>query len=185
MNDNDNQNSGEGDNYDKYDSDGELNADGERQKSGPWNKVAEDGTSAAVDATAVAAAAATTATAALQERNSASSVYISPALRNGPVRIHEIFTIKYKWNITNFTTTFHLLQLQKTTKLRKGVLPDIHNEEYFPVLGSAKPEEVKKKKPEPGFEEVKHGHGHRVQRPTEASTAPVAIGNRFNSLSDS
>lgn len=76
------------------------------------------------------------------------------------------------------------LQLLKTTKLRKGVLPDIHNEEYFPVLGSSKPEEVKKKKPEPGFEEVKHGH--RVLRPSEiASTAPVAIGNRFNSLADS
>lgn len=83
MNDNDNQNnSGEGDNYDKYDSDGELNVD-ERQKSGPWNKVADDGT---VD---------TTAAAALQERNSASSLYISPAMRNGPVSFHKIFTIKY------------------------------------------------------------------------------------------
>lgn len=88
MNDNENQNNGdEGDNYDKYDSDGELNVDGERQKSGPWNKVSDDGTTAAADVTAVAAAAATTAAAALQERNSASSVYISPALRNGPVSI--------------------------------------------------------------------------------------------------
>lgn len=73
----------------------------------------------------------------------------------------------------------------KPTKLKKGDLPDIHNEEYFPVLGSAKPEEVKKKKPDPGFEEVKHGS--RVQRSNELSsiTAPVSIGNRFNSLSDS
>lgn len=69
-------------------------------------------------------------------------------------------------------------------RLRKGVLPDIHNQEYFPVLGSAKPEEVKKKRPEPGFEEVKHGS--RVLRSNEVgSSAPVSIGNRFNSLSDS
>lgn len=64
------------------------------------------------------------------------------------------------------------------------MLPDIHNEEYFPVLGAAKPEEVKKKRPDPGFEEVKHGG--RVQRSSElSSTAPVSIGNRFNSLADS
>lgn len=76
------------------------------------------------------------------------------------------------------------MQEQQKTRLKKGVLPDIHNQEYFPVLGSAKPEEVKKKKPDPGFEEVKHGS--RVQRSQEMSTnAPVSIGNRFNSLSDS
>lgn len=68
--------------------------------------------------------------------------------------------------------------------MRKGVLPDIHDQEYFPVLGSAKPEEVKKKRPEPGFTEVQHGG--RFQRPSEiASSAPVSIGNRFNSLADS
>lgn len=68
--------------------------------------------------------------------------------------------------------------------MRKGVLPDIHNEEYFPVLGAAKPEEVKKKRIDPGFEEVKHGG--RAQRSTDlSSTAPVSIGNRFNSLADS
>lgn len=75
-------------------------------------------------------------------------------------------------------------QMLKATKLKKGVLPDINNEEFFPVLGSAKPEEVKKKRPEPGFEEVKHGG--RVQRSSDLQTnAPVSIGNRFGSLADS
>lgn len=69
-------------------------------------------------------------------------------------------------------------------KTRKGILPDIHDQDYFPVLGSAKPEEVKKKKPEPGYEEVRHGG--RLQRSSElGSTMPVSIGNRFNSLADS
>ncbi len=72
----------------------------------------------------------------------------------------------------------------KATKLKKGVLPDLANEELFPVLGSAKPEEVKKKRPEPGFEEVKHGG--RVQRSSDLqNNAPVSIGNRFGSLADS
>lgn len=75
------------------------------------------------------------------------------------------------------------LQEQKA-RLKKGVLPDIHNEEYFPTLGSAKPEEIKKKKPDPGFEEVRHGG--RMQRSSDLPThAPVSIGNRFNSLADS
>jgi len=92
------------------------------------------------------------------EKSPVSSVYVSPALRNA--------------------------QMLKATKLKKGVLPDINNEEFFPVLGSAKPEEVKKKKPEPGFEEVKHGG--RMQRSTDLQTnAPVSIGNRFGSLADS
>lgn len=72
----------------------------------------------------------------------------------------------------------------KATKLKKGVLPDINNEELFPVLGSAKPEEVKKKRPEPGFEEVRHGG--RMQRSSDLQTnAPVSVGNRFGSLEDS
>lgn len=94
----------------------------------------------------------------VQEKAPVSSVYISPALRNA--------------------------QALKATKLKKGVLPDINNEELFPVLGSAKPEEVKKKRPEPGFEEVKHGG--RVQRSSDLqANAPVSIGNRFGSLADS
>lgn len=69
-------------------------------------------------------------------------------------------------------------------KLRKGILPDIHDKEYFPVLGAAKPEEVKKKRPDPGFEEVRHGG--RIQRSSEiSSSAPVSVGNRFGSLADS
>lgn len=70
------------------------------------------------------------------------------------------------------------------SRLKKGVAPDLANEEYFPTLGAAKPEEQKKKKNEPAFEEVKHGG--RVTRSAELQTnAPVSIGNRFNSLADS
>lgn len=77
-----------------------------------------------------------------------------------------------------------IFQMLKATKLKKGVLPDINNEELFPVLGSAKPEEVKKKRPEPGFEEVRHGG--RMQRSSDLQTnAPVSVGNRFGSLEDS
>jgi len=94
----------------------------------------------------------------VQEKAPVSSVYVSPALRNA--------------------------QMLKPTKMKKGVLPDINDVEFFPVLGSAKPEEVKKKRPEPGFEEVKHGG--RIQRSTDLQTnAPVSIGNRFGSLADS
>ncbi|KAJ6643204.1 Protein CDV3 like [Pseudolycoriella hygida] len=94
----------------------------------------------------------------VQEKAPVSSVYVSPALRNA--------------------------QMLKATKLKKGILPDINNKEFFPVLGSAKPEEVKKKRPEPGFEEVKHGG--RMQRSSDLqANAPVSIGNRFGSLADS
>lgn len=79
---------------------------------------------------------------------------------------------------------FNLFQMLKPTKLKKGVLPDINNVEFFPVLGSAKPEEVKKKRNEPGFEEVRHGG--RVQRSTDLQgNAPVSVGNRFGTLEDS
>lgn len=87
-----------------------------------------------------------------------SNVYISPALRNQ--------------------------QALRPIRLKKDALPDIHNEEYFPTLGAAKIEDLKKKKNEPAFEEVKHGG--RYQRSSDLSTnAPVAIGNRYNSLADS
>lgn len=87
------------------------------------------------------------------------SVYISPALRNSQ-------------NISAL----------RMNKLRKGVAPDITNEDYFPTLGAARPEEQKKKKNEPAFEEVRHGG--RVQRVQEQTAAPVSVGNRFKSLDD-
>ena len=87
----------------------------------------------------------------------AAKVYVSPALRQ---------------------------QQLKAVRLRKGVLPDINNEEFFPTLGDAKKEELRKKKNEPSFEEVKNGG--RLTRSTDLPTnAPVSIGNRYNSLSDS
>lgn len=85
-------------------------------------------------------------------------VYISPALRNQ--------------------------QTLQPIRMKKDTLPDINNEEYFPTLGDAKKEEVRKKKNEPAFEEVKQGA--RYQRSTDLPTnAPVSVGNRFNQLSDS
>lgn len=88
-----------------------------------------------------------------------SSVYISPALRNSQ-------------NVSAL----------RMNKRRKGTAPDITNEDYFPTLGAARPEEQKKKKNEPAFEEVRHGS--RVQRVQEPTAAPVSVGNRFKSLED-
>lgn len=71
--------------------------------------------------------------------------------------------------------------LLQPVRLKKDALPDINNEEYFPTLGDAKKEELRKKKNEPAFEEVKHGRP--VQRSTDLATnAPVSVGNRYNSL---
>lgn len=66
----------DGDGYDKYDSDGELNTDFDKQKSGPWKKVADE-TSAPVPEVV-----------AIQEKPT-SNVYISPALRNAQVSIQK------------------------------------------------------------------------------------------------
>lgn len=88
-----------------------------------------------------------------------SKLYISPAMRN-------------------------MQQNLKPINIRKGAAPDLDNEDFFPTLGSVRPEELKKKKNEPAFEEVKHGG--RFQRSSDLPTnAPVAVDNRYNSLSDS
>ncbi|KAH8248071.1 hypothetical protein KR038_006403 [Drosophila bunnanda] len=60
--------------------------------------------------------------------------------------------------------------------------PDITNTEFFPTLSAARPEEQRKKKNEPAFEEVRHGG--RFQRVQETTSAPVAASNRFQSLDD-
>ncbi|CAD7076622.1 unnamed protein product [Hermetia illucens] len=83
-------------------------------------------------------------------------IYITPALRNQP--------------------------LPRATKARNRAAPDITNEDYFPTLGAARPEEQRKKKNEPAFEEVRHGG--RITRVQEIQSAPVSIGNRFKSLAD-
>lgn len=88
-----------------------------------------------------------------------SKVYISPGLRNS-----------------------QNLSALRMNKLRKGTAPDITNEDYFPTLGAARPEEQKKKKNEPAFEEVRHGG--RVQRVQEQTAAPVSVANRFKSLEE-
>lgn len=62
---------------------------------------------------------------------------------------------------------------------RKGVAPDLANEDYFPSLGAEKPAVAVKKGPQ--FEEIKHGA--RPQKQTQGN-APVSVANRFTSLSD-
>lgn len=87
-----------------------------------------------------------------------SKLYISPALRNQANQ-----------------------PLLRPINLRKGAAPDLANEEYFPTLGSVRPEDIKKKKNEPAFEEVKNGG--RYQRSSDLPTnAPVAVGNRYGAL---
>lgn len=72
-------------------------------------------------------------------------------------------------------------QSLKPIILRKGAAPDLANEEFFPTLGSVRPEELKKKKNEPAFEEVKQGA--RYQRSSDLqANAPVAVGNRYAAL---
>lgn len=66
-------------------------------------------------------------------------------------------------------------------KLKKGVAPDLKNEEYFPTLGTDQPDPTKSKK-DSTFEEVKHGG--RVRQSDLPSAAPLSVGNRFTSLSN-
>lgn len=66
-------------------------------------------------------------------------------------------------------------------KLKKGVLPDLASEDYFPSLGTDKPDASKNRK-DATFEEVKHGG--RMKPSDMASAAPLSVGNRFTSLSN-
>lgn len=93
-----------------------------------------------------------TAAAAVASRAAAgSSLYVSPAMKN--------------------------LRL----KGKKGVAPDLKNEEFFPTLGTDQPDPAKSKK-DSTFEEVKHGG--RVRPSDMPSAAPLSVGNRFTSLSN-
>ncbi|CAD7014961.1 protein CDV3 homolog [Ceratitis capitata] len=67
-------------------------------------------------------------------------------------------------------------------KPRNRAAPDITNAEFFPSLSAARPEEQRKKKNEPAFEEVRHGG--RVQHIHEQASAPVSKANRFQSLDE-
>lgn len=66
-------------------------------------------------------------------------------------------------------------------KGKKGVAPDLKNEEFFPTLGTDQPDPAKSKK-DSTFEEVKHGG--RVRPSDMPSAAPLSVGNRFTSLSN-
>ena len=67
-------------------------------------------------------------------------------------------------------------------KLRNRNAPDITNAEYFPTLGAARPEEQRKKKNEPAFEEVRHGG--RLQKIQEVQPDAPSVGNRFKTLDE-
>uniref|UniRef100_U5EZG8 Protein CDV3 homolog n=1 Tax=Corethrella appendiculata TaxID=1370023 RepID=U5EZG8_9DIPT len=88
----------------------------------------------------------------------ASNIYISPAMRNqlaNPIK----------------------------SKLRKGVAPDLKNEEYFPTLGAdPKADTSKTSKKDSTFEEVKHG-GRQIKQSDLPSAQPLSIGNPYSSLS--
>lgn len=66
-------------------------------------------------------------------------------------------------------------------KGKKGVAPDLKNEEFFPTLGTEQPDPARSKK-DSTFEEVKHGG--RVRPSDMPSAAPLSVGNRFTSLSN-
>lgn len=115
----------------------------ERKAGGAWLKSgAEDQQQQQQQATAAAVAAAPRA---------ASSLYVSPAMKN--LRV----------------------------KGKKGVAPDLKNEDFFPTLGTEQPDPTRSKK-DSTFEEVKHGG--RVRPSDMPSAAPLSVGNRFTSLSN-
>lgn len=134
--------------------------DGDGEK-GAWKKPSgPEGAAAAAAAAKASSSKPTEAADAAKKGLSASSTgrYVSPALRQQ--------------------------QMLLPVRLKKDTLPDLSNEELFPTLGDAKKEELRKKKNEPAFEEVRSGA--RFQRSSDLPTnAPVSIGNRYNSLADS
>lgn len=152
-------------------SDGDGNdgdGDGEDGDKGAWRKMGDGKTNskssggasgnAAAAATSAAAAAAASGATTATDSDSSKKLYVSPALRSQ--------------------------SLLQPIRMKKDALPDINNQEYFPTLGDAKKEELRKKKNEPAFEEVRSGA--RFQRSSDLPTnAPVSIGNRYNSLADS
>uniref|UniRef100_A0A182QDE1 Protein CDV3 homolog n=1 Tax=Anopheles farauti TaxID=69004 RepID=A0A182QDE1_9DIPT len=99
------------------------------------------------------AAAAAAAAAVADPPATTSNIYISPAMKS----------------------------LMAKQKLKKGIAPDLQSEEYFPTLGQEKPAELPKPpKPDPSFEEVKHGL--RTRMVEQSASSQISIGNRFNSL---
>lgn len=66
---------------------------------------------------------------------------------------------------------------------KKGVAPDLKNEEFFPTLGAEQPVDPSARgKKDSTFEEVKHGG--RVRASDLPSAQPLQVGNRFTSLSN-
>lgn len=66
---------------------------------------------------------------------------------------------------------------------KKGVAPDLKNEEFFPTLGAEQPADPSARgKKDSTFEEVKHGG--RVRASDLPSAQPLQVGNRFTSLSN-
>lgn len=116
----------------------------ERKAGAAWKKPGADDQQQQQQQSAAAALAAAA-------PRAASSLYVSPAMKN------------------------------LRTKGKKGVAPDLKNEEFFPTLGTEQPDPTKSKK-DGTFEEVKHGG--RVRPSDMPSAAPLSVGNRFTTLSN-
>lgn len=72
----------------------------------------------------------------------------------------------------------------RTSKLRSSTAPDISNEDFFPTLANARPEEQRKKKNEPAFEEVRHGGRVQHIKPNAQQLKSDEVVNRFRSLEE-
>uniref|UniRef100_A0A1Q3F5Q5 Protein CDV3 homolog n=1 Tax=Culex tarsalis TaxID=7177 RepID=A0A1Q3F5Q5_CULTA len=116
----------------------------DRKAGAAWKKPGADGDDQQQQQQSAAAALAAA-------PRAASSLYVSPAMKN--LRV----------------------------KGKKGVAPDLKNEEFFPTLGTEQPDPTKSKK-DGTFEEVKHGG--RVRPSDMPSAAPLSVGNRFTTLSN-
>ncbi|KAH8283431.1 hypothetical protein KR018_001671 [Drosophila ironensis] len=142
------------DDEDEDDSNGYGNADPseKREGHGPWKKLIP-----AEEVTQIPVEI---------EKPSLSKVYVSPALRYAQ----------------QTSSGLNSGGLGGSGLRARRAAPDITNTEFFPTLNAARPEEQRKKKNEPAFEEVRHGG--RFQRVQEQTTAPAAATNRFQSLDD-
>lgn len=104
----------------------------------------------------------------------------APAPTGGYVAPHlRVSNIYCQFSLVLFTNTNFFSLFQGPKKAKKGIAPDLNNQDFFPSLGTEKAPELKSKKDD--FEEVKHGG--RIKSDANV-TIPVSLGNRFTSLSN-
>lgn len=92
-----------------------------------------------------------------------------------------ILQISTKSNVYLLCNYFQPL---RPSKLRSSTAPDIANEDFFPTLANARPEEQRKKKNEPAFEEVRHGGRVQYIKPNVQQPKSEEAENRFRSLEE-